>query len=191
MSLMQLNKKELVKAVIAAEKETRKIRNLWRKEVDKHLRTIANLQARCLTMRHQQLCKQQAMVALEHQVAGLKMSEMFMHQVHNFDIRNPDVMNRISELFGPCEIVVPSGRRHEVPLIPIHVCPMCGKITKVESGRSGERICEECRRNADWPWEGEVVWHVDEDGKMEGILRNEYRHPSGDMISTTEFQQAK
>ena len=93
-----------------------------------YMEDIAALQARCQTLRHQGMRRHEQVVALEHLANGLKMFEMFQRQAGIFDIRNPNVMNRISELLR-------EGPIH--PLIPIHVCPMCGKITKVEKGFSG------------------------------------------------------
>lgn len=186
----RLTKAELIDAVIDAEKVTVEIRKLRQVESDERLRTIANLQARCLTMRHQQLRRQQTVVALEQQIAGLKMVEISLHQSRNFDIRNPNVVDRISKLFDS-GVGVPSALRHRIPLVPIHVCPRCGKITQVESGRSGERMCEKCLQEADWPWEGEVVWHVNEGGKMEGRVRGKHDHPDGSTMAVQGYQQAK
>jgi len=176
----------LVKEFREQKKEMRELEESHasaRAESHKHLEDIAALQARCQTLRYQGVRQHERKVALEHISNGLKMFEMFERASRMFDIRSADVLNRISELLRKTPIDPP---------VPIHVCPMCGKITRVEEGMSGERICEKCREEAGWPWVGEIMWRHNEEGELVGICRGEYRHPDGGSISIEEhFMQAE
>lgn len=172
--LEKMTKIELAKLVQQLEREKKEATERHGKERDDHLGDIMNLQARVTTMRHQQLREHHELVACRKLIDGLKAFDVIGHQARMFDIRRVDVMERIAELLRKSPL-------HPLPLI--RVCPMCGEITEAKQGKSGERICEKCRREADWPWVGEIVWRVNEEGNMEGLCRGEYVHPDGGTIS--------
>lgn len=181
--LEKKSKAELIELLIELGKKREESLKRHNEERDDHLRDIMNLQARVTTMRHQQLREHHELVAVRKVMDGLKTFEVIEAESRLFDIRRTSVMERISGLL----------RKHPVaPPVPIHVCPVCGKITVAEKGRSGERICEECRLKTDWPWDGEIVWRVNEEGDMEGTCRGQYAHPDGGTISIEqEFKLAE
>ena len=175
--LKEMTKDALITALLAANNEAGRERRLRKEESDSHLKTIMNLQARCLTQTNQRGRAHERIAALTHIVNGFKITETMEQRSQCFDIRNGDVMRRIAELFGPSEIVLPSGRRQEVPLVAILVCPKCGRITRLSNGPSGERICDKCLLETEWPWDGEVFWRVNENGLVEGLCRGKYIKP--------------
>lgn len=177
MSLSKLNKDELIERVIAAEQGARESEKLFNEQNDKHIETIANLQSRCMTLRHQRKRDLDLIDAFQSIVAGLKMVNDVLSESRLFDIRCSGVMGRLLKLFSPGT--------------SIHVCSVCGDITKADSGLSGERICKKCMKEADWPWTGETFYHGDDNGEMVGWRQIKYKHPSGGMASVSEYQQAE
>ncbi len=156
--LKEMTKADLIKDLQAAEFNVKEARRIRHEECDGHLRDIMNLQARCMTLQHIHERDNEKVNALTNLVNGYK---VLAPNEPAFDIRSPDVMNRVSALFD-------SGQH-------LLVCPKCAAITKREGGQPGHRICPKCMTETEWPWEGEIKWRVNEDGKFEGTSRRPIR----------------